>query len=215
MLGLDGSVVTVKVSTPFGSTPSSARPELPKPLANAGTDNPVAPFTVEGTGGVSQSRITNWPENFFGGEIVVFAIPLTDVQSTLSQLLQLEALIGLGVLGAIAVLALLIIRIGCDRSRGWGGVAAHIAAGDLTRRVEPATPKTEIGRLGLALNGMLSQIEAAFEQRKASEQRLRRFIADASHELRTPLTSIRGYSEMLRRGRFRIPRRLGSGPPSH
>jgi len=47
---------------------------------------------------------------------------------------------------------------------------------------------------------MLSQIEAAFEQRTASERRLRRFIADASHELRTPLTSIRGYSEMLRRG---------------
>jgi two-component system OmpR family sensor kinase len=81
-----------------------------------------------------------------------------------------------------------------------GGVAADIAAGDLSRRVEPATPKTEIGRLGLALNGMLSQIEAAFAERTQSNQRLRRFIADASHELRTPLTSIRGYSEMLRRG---------------
>jgi two-component system OmpR family sensor kinase len=200
LLGLDGSVVTVKVSTPFGSTPSSARPELPKPLANAGTDNPVAPFTVEGTGGASQFRITNWPENFFGGEIVVLAIPLTDVQSTLSQLLQLEALIGLGLVVATALLAMLIIRIGLRPLQRMGGVAAHIAAGDLSRRVEPATPRTEIGRLGLALNGMLSQIEAAFEQRKASEQRLRRFIADASHELRTPLTSIRGYSEMLRRG---------------
>src|SRR5207244_11502454 len=64
---------------------------------------------------------------------------------------------------------------------------------------------TEIGRLGLALNAMLSQIEAAFAQRTASEQRLRRFIADASHELRTPLTSIRGYSEMLRRGAAQSP----------
>jgi two-component system OmpR family sensor kinase len=81
-----------------------------------------------------------------------------------------------------------------------GGVAADIAAGDLTKRVEPATPTTEIGRLGLALNGMLSQIEAAFAERTESNTRLRRFIADASHELRTPLTSIRGYSEMLRRG---------------
>jgi two-component system OmpR family sensor kinase len=86
-----------------------------------------------------------------------------------------------------------------------GGVAAHIAAGDLTRRVEPATPQTEIGRLGLALNGMLSQIEAAFAESAASNARLRRVIADASHELRTPLTSIRGYAEMLRRGAAESP----------
>src|SRR5207247_4924655 len=47
--------------------------------------------------------------------------------------------------------------------------------------------------------------EAAFAERTASERRLRRFIADASHELRTPLTSIRGYSEMLRRGASESP----------
>jgi two-component system, OmpR family, sensor kinase len=75
--------------------------------------------------------------------------------------------------------------------------ADAIAAGDLTRRVEPSDPETEIGRLGRALNGMLSQIEAAFGQRTESEDRLRRFLADASHELRTPLTSIRGYAELL------------------
>jgi two-component system OmpR family sensor kinase len=55
------------------------------------------------------------------------------------------------------------------------------------------------------LNGMLSQIEAAFAERTASNSRLRRFVADASHELRTPLTSIRGYSEMLRRGAAESP----------
>src|SRR4029077_656701 len=119
------------------------------------------------------------------------------VESTLSQLLQLEALIAVGVVGATALLALLIIRIGLRPLQKMGGVAADIAAGDLTKRVEPATPTTEIGRLGLALNGMLSQIEAAFAERTESNTRLRRFIADASHELRTPLTSIRGYSEML------------------
>src|SRR5581483_8992703 len=72
--------------------------------------------------------------------------------------------------------------------------------GDLSRRVEPAGEDTEIGRLGLALNAMLAQIEAAFAERAASEDRLRRFVADASHELRTPLTSIRGYAELFRRG---------------
>jgi two-component system OmpR family sensor kinase len=86
-----------------------------------------------------------------------------------------------------------------------GAVAQDIAAGDLSRRVEPATPDTEIGRLGLALNGMLGQIESAFAERTQSENRLRRFIADASHELRTPLTSVRGYAEMLRRGAEKSP----------
>src|SRR5256712_1415993 len=149
--------------------------------------------------------MTYWPEGRFGGQFVVLAIPLTDVQSTLSALLQTEALIRRAVVAATVVLALVIIESGLRPLRRMGAVAKDIAAGDLTRRVEPATPRTEIGRLGLALNAMLSQIEAASAQRTASERRLRRFIADASHELRTPLTSVRGYSEMLRRGAAESP----------
>jgi two-component system OmpR family sensor kinase len=66
--------------------------------------------------------------------------------------------------------------------------------------VEPADDRTEVGQLGLSLNSMLGQIEAAFSAQQESESRLRRFVADASHELRTPLTSIRGYAELFRRG---------------
>ena len=80
--------------------------------------------------------------------------------------------------------------------------AGAIAGGDLTRRIRRADDRSEVGRLGVALNGMLSQIEAAFRERTSSEVRLRRFVADASHELRTPLTSIRGYAELLRKGAF-------------
>src|SRR5207249_7951434 len=81
-----------------------------------------------------------------------------------------------------------------------GVTAGAIAAGDLSKRVPQDDPRTEVGRLGVALNAMLAQIEEAFAERKASEDRLRRFLADASHELRTPLTSIRGYAELFRRG---------------
>ncbi len=200
LLGLDGSVEESKVTTTFGATPSSARPVLPKTLGNVGVDTASAPITVEGTNEVAGFRMTDWPENSFGGQFVVLAIPLTPVQLTLSQLLQLEVLIAVGVVAATALLAMLIIQLGLRPLQKMGGVAADIAAGDLSRRVEPATSRTEIGRLGLALNGMLSQIESAFAERTESNSRLRRFIADASHELRTPLTSIRGYSEMLRRG---------------
>ena len=47
---------------------------------------------------------------------------------------------------------------------------------------------------------MLGRIERSMEEQRASEEALRRFLADASHELRTPLTSIRGYAELFRRG---------------
>jgi two-component system OmpR family sensor kinase len=86
--------------------------------------------------------------------------------------------------------------------------AADIAAGDLSRRVEPADEHTEVGRLGRALNVMLERIEAAFAERRASEARLRRFVGDASHELRTPLTSIRGYAELFRHGAQERPEDL-------
>jgi two-component system, OmpR family, sensor kinase len=205
LIGPDGAVIAA-CRVQFGSSTSTARPILPSSLPKSATDTPSTPYTVEGTGGVSRYRVTNWPENSFPGDLVVFAVPLTETQSTLSALLLLELLISLGVVAATAILAFLIIRISLRPLERMGAVAQDIAAGDLTRRVDPATPRTEIGRLGLALNGMLSQIEAAFAERTDSNQRLRRVIADASHELRTPLTSIRGYAEMLRRGASESPR---------
>lgn len=204
LLASDGSVQLSCIVGVFGSTPNAA-PVLPKNLHPAGSDQPLGPTSVEGTGEVHQYRLTAWSENSFNGQTVVLAIPIDDVPVTLAQLLQLELFISLAVVGATALLAWLIIAIGLRPLQRMGVTAGQIAAGDLSRRVDPATPKTEIGRLGLALNAMLSQIESAFAQSKASEQRLRRFIADASHELRTPLTSIRGYSEMLRRGASESP----------
>jgi two-component system, OmpR family, sensor kinase len=201
----DGTVITGKAFF-LGPAPASIPlPLLPKTLPNVGNDKGAPQITVRGTNGVEQFRIIDWPEDQLQGNFIVVAIPLTEVQSTLSGLVLLEALISLGVVAATAILALLIIRIGLRPLQRMGTVAADIAAGDLTKRVEPATSTTEIGRLGLALNSMLSQIEVAFAERTASNARLRRVIADASHELRTPLTSIRGYAEMLRRGAAESP----------
>ncbi len=174
----------------------TTRPNLPVPLSGVQADTPE---TVSGSGG-SQYRLLVEPLDGHSAEFVVVAIPLTEVSSTLTQVVILEATIGAAVLIAMVVLTLVIVRLGLRPLERMGDTAEAIAGGDLSQRVSPATPRTEIGRLGLALNGMLSQIESAFAERTRSEQRLRRFIADASHELRTPLTSIRGYAELLRRG---------------
>jgi two-component system OmpR family sensor kinase len=102
-------------------------------------------------------------------------------------------------------LAWWVVRLGLRPLDRMGETAGAIAGGDLSQRVSPATERTEVGRLGLALNAMLGQIEKAFAERQASESRLRQFLADASHELRTPLASIRGYAELFRIGAARKP----------
>src|SRR5262249_54476023 len=111
---------------------------------------------------------------------------------------------GIGVV-ALARAGIAIVRTSLRPLKDIETTAAAIAAGDLSRRVPDSDPRTEIGRLGRALNMMLAQIESAFRARERSEAsarrsegRMRPFVADASHELRTPLTAIRGYAEYYR-----------------
>ncbi len=130
-------------------------------------------------------------------------MPLGEVESTLNHLLLVEALVIAGALAALGVSAFFVVRLGLLPLTRMERTAGQIAAGDLSRRVGPATPKTEVGRLGIALNEMLDRLEQAFAARTESEERLRRFLADASHELRTPLASIRGYAELFRMGATR------------
>ncbi len=140
--------------------------------------------------------------------ILVVAIPLRDVTEALHRLLLVELIVAAGVLLALALLAWYVIKLGLRPLQQMQATAGAIAAGDLSQRVETADERTEVGRLGLALNQMLQHIEHAFDERAASEARLRRFVGDASHELRTPLTSIRGYAELFRRGAAERPEDL-------
>ncbi|HUY63826.1 MAG TPA: ATP-binding protein [Acidimicrobiales bacterium] len=134
------------------------------------------------------------------GGTLVTVIALAPAEQTLSSLTRVEVIVSLAVLVAVLLLTLAIVRFGLRPLQEMTATARAIAAGDMRRRVRRSDERSEVGRLGGALNGMLSQIEAAFAERTASESRLRRFVGDASHELRTPLTSIRGYAELLRKG---------------
>lgn len=136
---------------------------------------------------------------------VMYAQPLGDMQDIVHRAALLLWSSALAILVIGIIIGTWAVRRSLRPLREIEDTAAMIAAGDLSRRVPPAPESTEVGRLGAALNGMLTQIEAAFDARTASEERMRRFVADASHELRTPLAAIRGYGELYRMGALTRP----------
>jgi len=177
---LDPSGHPVRVHPLTGYDQQAApAPTLPSDLPGqtGATSNDIRLFTTDSAGDLDYRAIAA-PVTNDGGTIVV-AIPLTDVADTLHRLVVVEAIVVVGVLVLAAVSALGLVRLGLRPLTDIEETAGAIAAGDLSRRVSPAEPDTEVGRLGLALNAMLAQIEAAFAERTASEQRLRRFVADA------------------------------------
>ena len=163
-------------------------------------DTPVAPqrgskfVTVGSESGGASWRVV--VPAAFGPTQLVLAAPLSDVESGTRRLVVIE---GIGV--ALMLLALgagswLIVRRGLRPLESMANQARTLHAGELDRRVQPADARSEVGELGLAINSMLDRIQTAFDERAATEAKLRQFLADASHELRTPLTSIRGFAEV-------------------
>jgi two-component system, OmpR family, sensor kinase len=157
---------------------------------------------------VQPLKVVNGTEILFEGYLVT-GIDIRDVDVTTSRLVRNQVFaIGVG-LAFMGLLTWFVVKTGLKPLNAMANTAGAIAAGDLSARVEDIDDRTEVGRLGGALNTMLGRIEAAFAERTRSEDKLRRFVADASHELRTPLTSIRGYSELLRNGA------IASGDETH
>ena len=199
----DGEVTAQKVFT-YGDQ-GVQPPLLPGDLPGVGQEpaGQTHSFTT-GTGTGTEYRVLATSLGPGGGTFTV-AVPLTDLRATQARMLRVMIFVTALVVGSLVALALWLIRVALHPLEEMGRTAGAIAAGDLSRRVSPDDDGTEVGRLGSSLNSMLGQIEAAFEQRRASEDKLRRFVADASHELRTPLTSIRGYAELFRRGASQRP----------
>jgi len=190
------------------------------PQAGIGDDKPVLgqldldqvrllgrrPFTAASANDGSASwRVLVQPVN---DELsIVVATSTADLQAAVRRLALLQLGLGGAALIGLGLVASVVVRRSLRPLDEIEQVAGGIAAGDLARRVPEPDERTEVGRLAGALNGMLARIERAVRDREAaaaaaqqSEERMRRFVADASHELRTPLTSIRGFAELYRQG---------------
>jgi two-component system OmpR family sensor kinase len=191
----DGSAVCRSEPRAFPGTTAPSPPRLPAtfdlPDSGDGFDRATY-LTVPAESGGDRYRVRASVDPG-SSNVLVLATSLRDLDGTLDRLFWIEALVTAAVLAAIVLLGLWIVRLGLRPLAAIGRTAEAIAEGDLSHRVERAESRTEVGRLGLALNSMLDRIEA-------SDQRLRRFVADASHELRTPLAAVRAYAELFTRG---------------
>ncbi|HEY3508607.1 HAMP domain-containing sensor histidine kinase [Kribbella sp. NPDC051137] len=205
---------------PIGTrlTESEPLPTLPVLNLNQVRDLNGKPFDVKAVSGGATWRVLAVPLDDGTGSVMV-AQSLRDMDHTINRLVGVQLAAGLIVLILLAGVGTFVVRRSLRGLEDVENTAVAIAGGDLGRRVPQRDPRTEVGRLSLALNQMLGQIETAFAQRTASEAaarrsedvarrseeaarqsegRMRRFVADASHELRTPLTSIRGFAELSR-----------------
>ncbi|ANP71297.1 sensor histidine kinase [Cryobacterium arcticum] len=212
----DGSTVTAgytdQAGTIVGLTNDQVTQlvtELDTAVRNGQTSEP---FSVDLGGDVGEYRVM--AETARSGTLFLVGLPVSSVTGTATQLAVIIALVSLAGIVLVAFLATAIVRLALRPLQRVTETATRVSELPLDRgevllveRVPAADtdPRTEVGRVGSALNRMLDHVDIALETRQASENKVRQFVADASHELRTPLASIRGYSELTRRSGQDLP----------
>ena len=155
------------------------------------------PATVPATSGDGNWRIS--VRAMTTGDIFVVCLPLDTVDGATTKLLWFDGALLMLAVASVAALGRILVGIGLRPLTRMRLTVSDITAHDPSRRIAGHDPHTEIGRLGIVLNTMLDRLETALRQARASEERLRRFVADAGHELRTPLTTIQGFVQLALR----------------
>lgn len=169
------------------------------------------PHTVTLANGLGEYRVQG---AIVDENAVIVGLPVRDVRATVMTLsATLVTVATLGLL-ALALIATVLIRRTMRPLEQVADAADSVAGLELARgevtefdriAVAGLDDRTEVGRVVTAVNSMMENVESALIARESSEQKVRKFVADASHELRTPLASIRGYSELVRRMGGELP----------
>jgi two-component system OmpR family sensor kinase len=200
---------------PLGMSRSShatqSLPELPTSKDWAGPNRAILTTAPAQSGGdtwrvLAQAvQVTNTDTDNQQTSIMVVAADLGPVGAEIQRLITVELTVGTAIVIVLAVVGVAVVRTNLRPLDDIEITAGEIAKGHLDHRVPERDPRTEIGSLGRSLNAMLTQIERAFHAQgqaeqaaHESEERMRRFVADAAHELRTPLTTIRGFAAHYR-----------------
>jgi two-component system OmpR family sensor kinase len=203
-----------------GSSFPKSVPAVPTSLAWANANNGKL-VTVHAQSGDDTWRVITQPVSYtlttnegtqqVNGTLII-GTDLGNINAVIGRLAATELIVGLIILLILTMAVVAVVRSNLRPLVDIEETAGEIADGHLNRRVPERDPRTEIGSLGRSLNIMLSQIETAFHAREESEaaahhseERMRRFVADAGHELRTPLTAIRGFAEYYRQRGGLVP----------
>jgi two-component system OmpR family sensor kinase len=196
--------------SPFGgATSTTSLPELPTAASWASTGTAEL-YTFPAQSGDDTWRVLAITVNYqsssgSGTGTLIVAVDLGDINHTIRKIVAFDIAVSAAIVLVLAIVGVAVVRANLRPLEEIEETAEEIAAGHLNRRVRESDPRTEVGSLAQSLNIMLTQIETAFHAQQESEaaahqseERMRRFIADASHELRTPLTAIRGFAEYYR-----------------
>jgi two-component system OmpR family sensor kinase len=188
----------------LGTVGDTQSPQMIQSLVTGFTPSDVKkyknqPFTLDSQSSAADYRVLARSLPSSAGSVIT-AVSLSGVERAMNQLRFLFLAVGFLVLILLGFIARRIIGISLRPLTSVEKTAEAFARGDFSARLPEARGDTEVGRLTSALNQMLQRIEESFSVKVASEEKLRRFVADASHELRTPLTAIRGFAELHRQG---------------
>ena len=193
-----------------------------RPAWTFADDSTVAELSAEPIGGkprnvdlteLGRYRFVSW-KTYDGTLTYGVGLPLADVDAALANLVAVEIVLSVVAVGAAALIGRTLVERSLRPLNRVAATAQQVSQLPLDRgevalavRVPPAdtNPESEVGRVGLALNHMLNNVEEALAARQASETKVRQFVADASHELRNPLAAIRGYAELTQRSGEAIP----------
>ncbi len=196
---LDGTVVASRYISAEGQVPE-ADPADSAALTTVPPDGDPHTVRVGSLGDYRALAVQSQPE-----VRIVLALPLADVNAQTTQLAITVAVVAAGGLLLALAIGSAVVRRALSPLAEVTATAQRVSELPLDRgdvalgeRVPVDDDRTEVGRLGTAFNRMLGHVASALSAREQSEQKVRRFVADASHELRTPLASIRGYAELTR-----------------
>lgn len=190
---------TAAVTEPDGTVTALDDEQIEQLAAGLRAEGPLV-VTIDGVG---TFRVEG--RSVDGQSIVVVGLSRDEVAATIARMLTTIGLLTAGGLILLAVATAWTIRAGLAPLRAVAATAERVSRQQLdqgevsiSERVpaRQADPRTEVGRVGEAMNTLLDHVDESLTARQRNEQRMRAFVADASHELRTPLASIRGYSEL-------------------
>jgi two-component system OmpR family sensor kinase len=146
------------------------------------------------------------------GDLLITGLPEHGVDDTIARLLLIEVIVFAGALLVTGTAGTLSVRLSlrplhrvAATARAVSSLPLSTGTVSLPERVAVSAPQTEAGQVADAFNHMLEHVESALRERHASEDRLRRFIADASHELRTPIAVVRSHAEYAQRAGGELP----------